>query len=173
MSKDDSLYDLAIVGASFAGLVAARTAAMRGLKVVVLEAKLDPGHRVATTGILVKEAAEEIDVPHALTRRVTGVRLYAPNLSHIDLSSPGYAFLTTDTAALLRWLAAEAERAGAVLNFNARFHGCERCSDRFRFAGHDIEARYIPWCGRCAIRRCPAFWVRAQQAISDRAGDRV
>ncbi len=43
MSKDDSLYDLAIVGASFAGLVAARTAAMRGLKVVVLEVKPDPG----------------------------------------------------------------------------------------------------------------------------------
>ncbi len=143
MSKDDSLYDLAIVGASFAGLVAARTAAMRGLKVVVLEVKPDPGHRVATTGILVKEAAEEIDVPHALTRRVNGVRLYAPNLSHTDLFSPGYAFLTTDTAALLRWLAAEAERAGAVLNFNARFHGCERRADRFRFAGHDIEARYV------------------------------
>ena len=50
-------YDLVIVGASFAGLVAARTAAMRGLSVAVLEAKPEAGHRVATTGILVKEAA--------------------------------------------------------------------------------------------------------------------
>ena len=33
-----SAYDLAIVGAGFAGLVAARTAAMRGLKVAVIEA---------------------------------------------------------------------------------------------------------------------------------------
>src|SRR5215470_15328247 len=72
-------YDLAIVGASFSGLVAARTAAMRGLSVVVLDAKREAGHRVATTGILVKEAAEEIDIPHALTRRVYGVRLYAPS----------------------------------------------------------------------------------------------
>ena len=32
-------YDLVIVGASFAGLVAARTAAHRGLKVAVLDAK--------------------------------------------------------------------------------------------------------------------------------------
>jgi hypothetical protein len=35
-------------------------------------------------GRLVKEAAEAIDVPHVLTRRVHGVRLYAPNLTHIE-----------------------------------------------------------------------------------------
>src|ERR1700733_8098757 len=105
--------DLLIVGASFAGLVAARTAAMRGLDVVVVEAKPDAGARVATTGILVKEAAEEIDLPHKLTRRVHGVRLYAPNLRHIDLFSPGSFFLTTDTAGLLRWVRPEALAAGA------------------------------------------------------------
>ena len=83
-------YDLAIVGASFAGLVAARTAAMRGLSVAVLEAKPEAGHRVATTGILVKEAADEIDIPHTLTRRVHGVRLYAPSHEHVDLFAPAH-----------------------------------------------------------------------------------
>src|ERR1700730_11243772 len=87
MRPDSASCDLLIVGASFAGLVAARTAAMRRLDVVVLEAKPDAGARVATTGILVKEAAEEIDLPHELTRRVHGVRLHAPNLRHIDLFS--------------------------------------------------------------------------------------
>ncbi len=72
--------DLLIVGGSFAGLVAARTAAMCGLDVVVLEAKPDAGARVATTGILVKESAEEIDIPRGMTRCVHGVRLYAPSL---------------------------------------------------------------------------------------------
>src|SRR3954468_13993541 len=124
--------DLLIVGASFAGLVAARTAAMRGLDVVVLEAKADAGARVATTGILVKEAAEEIDVPHQLTRRVHGVRLYAPSLRHIDLFSPGSFFLTTDTAGLLRWLADEAVRAGARIIWGARFAGAERVGGGFR-----------------------------------------
>ncbi len=90
MAQGDDVFDLVIVGASFAGLVAARTAAMRGLRVAVLDGKQEAGHRVATTGILVKEAAEEIDVPHDLTRRVHGVRLYAPNLTHIDLFAPGY-----------------------------------------------------------------------------------
>jgi digeranylgeranylglycerophospholipid reductase len=46
-------FDITIVGASFAGLVCARTAAMRGLKTAVIEAKPDPGARVHTTGIMV------------------------------------------------------------------------------------------------------------------------
>lgn len=136
-------YDLVIVGASFAGLVAARTAAMRGLDVAVLEAKPEAGHRVATTGILVKEAAEEIDIPHTLTRRVHGVRLYAPSRRHIDLFAPGYFFLTTDTANVLRWLAAEAMRAGAKILYRARFEGADRVDGVFRFRGLNIAARYI------------------------------
>ncbi|MCV0368726.1 NAD(P)/FAD-dependent oxidoreductase [Filomicrobium sp.] len=136
-------YDLVIVGASFAGLVAARTAAMRGLKVAVLDAKHGAGHRVATTGILVKEAVEEIDIPHALTRRVYGVRLYAPNLKHVDLFAPGYFFLTTDTANLLRWLADEAQRAGVHLLWKTRFEGAAREGDVFRLSNLNICARYI------------------------------
>jgi flavin-dependent dehydrogenase len=143
MSGNAETCDLLIVGASFAGLVAARTAAMRGLDVVVLEAKPEPGARVATTGILVKEAAEEIDVPHHLTRRVHGVRLYAPSLEHIDLFSPGSFFLTTDTARLLRWLAQEAERAGARIRYRASFAGAAREGNAFMIAGHDLAARYI------------------------------
>ena len=136
-------YDLVIVGASFAGLVAARTAAMRGLSVAVLEAKPEAGHRVATTGILVKEAAEEIDIPHTLTRRVHGVRLYAPSRRHIDLFTPGYFFLTTDTANVLRWLATEALRAGAKILYRARFEGADRMDGLFRFRRLNIAARFI------------------------------
>ena len=55
-------FDLAIVGGSFAGLACARSAALRGLKVAVLDAKPDPGLRVQTTGIVVKEASDAFDV---------------------------------------------------------------------------------------------------------------
>lgn len=136
-------YDLVIVGASFAGLVAARTAAMRGLDVAVIERKPEVGHRIATTGILVKEAAEEIDVPHHLTRRVHGVRLYGPGLGSIDLFAPGYYFLTTDTANLLRWLAREATRAGASILHGVRFTGATRDGALLRIDGMNISARYI------------------------------
>jgi flavin-dependent dehydrogenase len=149
-------YDLVVIGASFAGLVAARTAAMRGLRVAVLDAKHDAGHRVSTSGILVKEAVEEIDIPHTLTRRVYGVRLYAHDLTHVDLFAPGYFFLTTDTANLMRWLAQEAQRAGAHLLWRARFVGASREGGLFRFANLNICARYIIGAdgARSAVARC-------------------
>ncbi len=143
MARAPQPYDLVIVGASFAGLVAAKTAAMRGLKVAVLEAKPAAGHRVATTGILFKEAAEEVDLPHNLTRRVYGVRLYAPNLKHVDLFAPGSFFLTTETGRLLHWLAQEAMRAGAHILWRTPFEGAERRDGVFVFAGVNISARHI------------------------------
>lgn len=114
-------YDLIIVGASFAGLACARTAASRGLKVAVIERKAEPGAGVRTTGILVKEAAEETDFPSSVTRLIRGVRLYAPNGKFTDHTAPGYYFLATDTPNLLRWMAEEARRAGAELMFATSF----------------------------------------------------
>lgn len=121
MKRHCSEYDLAIVGAGFAGLAAATTAAARDLKVVVLEAKPRSGARVHTTGILVKEASQELDFPPALTKKIHGVRLYAPNLSYVDLSAPGYYFFATDTDALLDWMALRARDAGADILTNTPF----------------------------------------------------
>jgi len=114
-------FDLVIVGGSFAGLACARTAALRGLKVAVLDAKKEPGARVRTTGIVVKEASDDFDLPARLMRKVRGVRLYAPDDRALDLHAPGYFFQTTDTAGVLRWMAGEAERAGAELMYGTRF----------------------------------------------------
>lgn len=119
-------FDLVVVGGSFAGLACARTAALRGLKVAVIDAKKDPGARVRTTGIVVKEASDDFDLPARLMRKVRGVRLYSPDDRTLDLHAPGYFFQATDTAGVLRWMAGEAERAGAELMYGARFeHGLE------------------------------------------------
>ena len=115
--------DVEIVGGGFAGLTCARTCAARGLRTVVWERKRDPGQAVHTTGLLVKEAAEEEDPPHGATRRIHGVRLYGPSLRWIDLDAPGYYFLATDTPALLRSLAERAAEAGAELRCGANFPG--------------------------------------------------
>ena len=123
MASNARRFDLVIIGGSFAGLACARTAALRGLKVAVVDAKPEPGARVRTTGILVKEAADDIDLPCHFLRKVRGVRLYAPDGRALDLHAPGYYFQATDTPGLLRWLAAEAERAGAELMFGRRFEG--------------------------------------------------
>ena len=114
-------FDLAIVGGSFAGLACARTAALRGLKVAVVDAKPEPGARVSTTGIIVKEASDDFDMPSHLMRKVRGVRLYSPDNRSVALHAPGYFFQATDTAGLLRWMADEAERAGATLLYGRKF----------------------------------------------------
>jgi flavin-dependent dehydrogenase len=116
-------FDLAIVGGSFAGLACARSAALRGLKVALLDAKPDPGLRVRTTGIIVKEASDAFDLPARMMRKVPGVRLYAPDNRSLDFSAPGYFFQATDMAALMRWMAEEAARAGATLMYGRKFDG--------------------------------------------------
>jgi digeranylgeranylglycerophospholipid reductase len=136
-------FDLAIVGASFAGLVCARAAALRGLKVVVLEAKSDPGARIHTTGILVKEAAEEVDTPAEFSRAIHGVRLYAPSLRSIDLRAPGYYFLTTDTAGLMRWLAKEARSAGAKIRCGQKLEQARLQEDGVDLPQFGMKARYL------------------------------
>jgi len=135
--------DLVIVGASFAGLICARSAALRGLKVMVIESKSDPGARIHTTGILVKEAAEEVDTPAKFSRVIHGVRLYSPSLKSIDLRAPGYYFLTTDTAGLVRWLADEARQAGAEIICDRKVEVAQRENGKILLPQFGIETRYL------------------------------
>lgn len=135
--------DLVIVGASFAGLICARTAALRGLKTVVIEAKAEPGARIHTTGILVKEAADEVDTPPQFSRAIHGVRLYAPSLKHIDLQSRDYFFLTTDTAGLIRWFADQARQAGAEIICGRKVEQVSRIEGGLMLPQFDLTARYL------------------------------
>ena len=136
-------YDVAIVGASFAGLALARCAAGAGLAVVVLERRPEPGTRVHTTGILVPEAQREWPAPAVLCRPIGRVRLYAPCLRSIDLERPGYRFLATDTGGLLRWYAGEAARAGAELRCGAVFRGASEGAHDVTLADHGLRARFL------------------------------
>ncbi|WP_232207671.1 FAD-dependent oxidoreductase [Pseudoxanthomonas sp. J35] len=89
----DPSPDLVVVGASFAGAACAIAAAQRGLHVCVLERKRDPGDKLHTTGIIVKEAAEYTllnQLPSTLVRRIEQVRLYAPSLEQVALAASGY-----------------------------------------------------------------------------------
>lgn len=150
-------YDLAIVGASFAGLVAARSAALRGLKVLVIEAKKDPGARIHTTGIVVREAAEAVDIPHNVTKRIRGIRLYAPSGRYMDLFAPGYAFLTTDTAALMRWLADEAARVGVQILCDTRFTSARYENGLVHLDQPAVTARYLLGCDGAKSQVAQAF----------------
>lgn len=93
--------DCVVVGASFAGLACATALATNGVRVTVLERKGDPGEKLHTTGIIVKDAIDQIalldSLPSELVRRIGGVRLYSPNMNWVDPAAPGYYFLATDT----------------------------------------------------------------------------
>ena len=52
--------DCVVVGASFAGLACASVLARAGMRVTVLERKADPGEKLHTTGIIVKDAIDQI-----------------------------------------------------------------------------------------------------------------
>ncbi|HEV8692721.1 MAG TPA: NAD(P)/FAD-dependent oxidoreductase [Lysobacter sp.] len=131
-------FDVVIVGASFAGAACAIAAAQRGLRVCVLERKRDPGDKLRTTGIIVKEAAEQTllnQIPIQLTRRIDQVRLYAPNLKQIALAAPGYYFLTSDTPGVMRWLANEMRTHGVDLRLGTAFTHCARADAGWQIDG--------------------------------------
>ena len=105
------------------------------MRVVVLERKADVGDKLHTTGILVKDAIDQIalldDLPPTIVRRIDGVRLYAPNLRYVDLSAPGYYFLATDTPQLMRWLADRANEAGVIIAHQTSFMTARRTQSGF------------------------------------------
>lgn len=68
--------DCVVVGASFAGLACATALARAGMRVAVLEKKADPGEKLHTTGIIVKDAIDQIELldglPAELVHRIDG-----------------------------------------------------------------------------------------------------
>jgi digeranylgeranylglycerophospholipid reductase len=138
--------DCIVVGASFAGLASAYALARGGLEVTVLEKKHDVGEKLHTTGIIVKDAIDQIALldalPAALVRRIPGVRLYAPNLTYVDLTAPGYYFLATDTPGVMRWLSGQAQAAGARVALGSTFRQAARLQSGFDLGEHGTT-RYL------------------------------
>jgi flavin-dependent dehydrogenase len=112
----------------------------------VLERKEDPGAKLHTTGIIVKEVVDQIalfdHLPSELVRQVPGVRLYAPNMRHVDLDAPGYYFLATDTPNVIRWLAAQAQAAGVELACGVSFTGATKIRGGYELDGQGAT-RYL------------------------------
>jgi geranylgeranyl reductase family protein len=134
--------DVVIAGGGFAGLACAKALAEAGLSVTVLERKKAPGVGMHTTGIIVKECADEFAIPDYITRKVTDVRLYAPSLRFVHLKSPDYFFLTTDTPELMRFLSEEAVRAGATILYDTAYGSATQSGDQIIV--HSAESHYEP-----------------------------
>jgi len=113
------------------------------LDTVVVDRKAEAGSTPHTTGILVQEAAEAIDIPRRFTRRIPGVRLYSPSLRYVDLDSPAYTFWATDMPGMMRWLADQTATSGADLRFGRRVTGIVRSADHVAAVGVPGTARFL------------------------------
>jgi flavin-dependent dehydrogenase len=138
-----ALTEVVIAGGGFAGLACAHALAKQGIPVVVLERKKAAGVGMHTTGIIVKECADEFEVPDHLTRKVTDVRLYAPSLRHVDLQSSDYFFLTTDTPGLMRYLSDEAVKAGAVILYDTAYESAVATGERINVNNGSFSTRFL------------------------------
>lgn len=155
--------DITIIGAGFAGLACARTSARQGMKTVVLERKPCPGANMRTTGILVKEAADLLKLPAHLGRGINGVRLYSPGGKWIDLSSPGYSFVATDTPGMMRWLAARAESAGAELRLSQNISRFHRDHEQVVLPDAGLRTRFLVGCDGARSNVARAFGLSRNQ----------
>ncbi|RBP48534.1 NAD(P)/FAD-dependent oxidoreductase [Arenicella xantha] len=135
--------DLAVVGGSFAGLACARQAALNGLDTRVFERKIAPGAYTQSTGIFVQEIADMVALPAELMRRIKGVRLYAPNMQYIDLRSPGYSFVATDTQRVLTWMADRAVEAGANIESSTQVQEVTRRESEVILEEQELAASYL------------------------------
>ncbi len=125
--NSQNIYDVIVVGASFAGLSFAEVAAVRGLRVLVLERDSAVGHVVRTTGVLFSDVLDVLDVPaRYLMNSVRQIRIQTPDNHAISVSSKAYRFYMADVTGLLGWMAEEATARGAVVRTGSPFLGATR-----------------------------------------------
>ena len=151
-------YDVIVAGASFAGLACAKAASELGARVGLIERKADLRKGLHTTGILVEEAAELLDPPAHLIKRINAVRLFSPSLRSIEIRTDHYFFLSTDTPNLLQHYAEDVERAGVAIHLDTPFVSGREVLDR-RLSINDgaFSARFLVGADGARSRVAQAF----------------
>ncbi|HLI08593.1 MAG TPA: FAD-dependent monooxygenase [Ktedonobacteraceae bacterium] len=120
--QKDDIYDVLVVGASFAGLSFAGVAAALGLRVLLVERDAQVGGVVRTTGVLFSDVLDILDVPvEYLMNEVRRVVISPPTGAPIEISSRAYRFYMADVPGMLGWMAEMAEKRGATLRCGTMF----------------------------------------------------
>jgi digeranylgeranylglycerophospholipid reductase len=124
------VYDVIVVGASFAGLSFATVAAARGLRVLVLERDASIGSVVRTTGVLFSDVLDVLDVPSRfLMNSVRRVHIQTPDHKPISIAAQAFRFYMADVTGMLGWMAEVAEARGVTIRCGSPFLGAARRAD--------------------------------------------
>lgn len=136
-------FDVIIVGAGFAGISCAKILAQNGINVAVLERKKDIEQGIHTTGILVNEAADLLNIPEELCKKINQVRLYSPSLKFFEIKSDDYIFLATDTPKMMSYLVEDAKKSGVQFFLGTSFKDARIENEIVYINGNDFESRFV------------------------------
>src|SRR5215831_11180491 len=119
-------YDVAIIGAGPAGVMAAWSASKQGARTILLEKEPNPGRKPCAEGILseVLNDAEVSPNPEFALNHISGAVLYAPDeKKRVDVGGEGYIL---DKPAFLKHLALRAQSTGAEMAYGTSIESISR-----------------------------------------------
>ena len=105
-------YDLVIVGGGPAGSSAAVSAAKKGMKVALLEKETSIAETVRTSGVTWIQNIKEFGIPDGCYNPIKNFSFCSPN-NEVTISDSVPRAAVLDVRKTYRWLANEAEKAGA------------------------------------------------------------
>jgi len=110
--SEEHYYDLVVVGAGPAGSSAAFVAAKNGIKVALLEKENSIAETVRTSGVTWIQSIKEFGIPDDCFNPIRNFSFCSPN-NEITISDSIPRAAVLDVRKTFRWLANEAEKAGA------------------------------------------------------------
>ena len=110
--SEDHHYDLVVVGGGPAGSSAATIAAKNGMKVALLEKESSIAETVRTSGVTWIQNIKEFGIPDDCFNPIKNFSFCSPN-NEVTISDTVSRAAVLDVRKTYRWLAHEAENAGA------------------------------------------------------------
>ncbi|MBS7639230.1 MAG: NAD(P)/FAD-dependent oxidoreductase [Candidatus Bathyarchaeia archaeon] len=148
MSIED--VDVAIIGAGPSGLIAAREASVRGVKVVVLEEHGEIGLPCHCAGLLSIRGLDQIGAPSSgasyIQNRFRGAHFFSPSNLSFTVERRNYVACVVDRHLLDNFLASQALESGSEIRLNSRVQSV-RCDGKgwiLNIGGYDrLRAKII------------------------------
>ncbi|MEM3715962.1 MAG: NAD(P)/FAD-dependent oxidoreductase [Candidatus Bathyarchaeia archaeon] len=115
--------DVAVIGAGPSGLISAREASLRGVRVVVLEEHREVGLPCHCAGLLSIKGLKEINVPvngPYVLNRFKGARFFSPSKLSFLVERKEHVACVVNRHAFDQFLAEKASKSGALIELNSR-----------------------------------------------------